>query len=218
MRSILPPLRALQAFESFGRLGSVNAAAQELGVTPGEISQQIKLLEGHLNIPLIMKDGRRAALVPKAKSYHAVISGGFEKLKHAQVFLAQQNSELDINVSGLPTLLSKWLQPRMHSFEAQYRDVSIRIEANHSEPEPEFLDHMFRLTYGGISEVFPHVRPLFHDVCFPVCSPNVLKNPHALDPSMLCDLPWVDIDWGPSYSSVPKLGTWLAAQGLPQPT
>lgn len=218
MRSILPPLRALQAFESFGRLGSVNAAAQELGVTPGAISQQIKVLEENLQMPLIMKDGRRAALVPKARSYHAVISGGFEKLKHAQALLAQQNSDLDINVSGLPTLLLKWLQPRLHSFEARYPDVSIRLEATHGEPEPEFLDHMFRLTYGAVADRFPHARPLFHDICFPVCSPEFLKkNPQALDPSELSDLPWVDIDWGPTYASVPNLGAWLAAQGLPEP-
>jgi LysR family glycine cleavage system transcriptional activator len=219
MSSILPPLRALQAFESFGRLGSVNAAAQELGVTAGAISQQIKLLEGHLNMPLIMKDGRRAALVPNAKSYHAVISAGFDKMKHAHVFLAQQNSELDINVSGLPTLISKWLQPRLHSFEAGYPDVSIRLEATHGEPAPEFLDHMFRLTYGTASDVFPHARALFHDVCFPVCSPGFLKqNPQALDPSKLSELPWVDIDWGPAYPSVPRLGTWLTTQGLAEPT
>ncbi|GAW35822.1 glycine cleavage system transcriptional activator [Roseovarius sp. A-2] len=219
MRSNLPPLRALQAFESFGRLASVNGAAQELGVTPGAISQQLKLLEDHLQMQLIMKDGRRASLVPKARSYHLVVSEGFEKLRRAQTLLAQQKSSLDINVSGLPTLLLKWLQPRLHSFEARSEGVSIRLEATHEEPEPAFLDHMFRLTYGKVSNVFPHARALFHDVCFPVCSPEFLKNnPEALEPSKLADLPWVDIDWGPSFTSVPKLGTWLAAQGLPQPT
>lgn len=219
MRSILPPLRAMQAFESFGRLGSVNAAARELGVTPGAISQQIKLLEDQLQMPLIMKDGRRAALAPKAKSYHAVLTAGFDKLKQAQVLLAQQASELDIHVSGLPTLLSKWLQPRLHSFEARYGETSICLDATHGEPEPEFLDHMFRLTYGTVSDMFPHARALFQDVCFPVCSPEFLKaHPEALDPASLPDLPWVDIDWGPAYSTtVPRLGTWLEAQGLPGP-
>ncbi|MAN60284.1 MAG: hypothetical protein CMC08_10670 [Flavobacteriaceae bacterium] len=218
MNSKLPPLRALQAFESFGRHSSVRAAAQELGVTPGAISQQLKLLEEHLQTPLTVKDGRRAALSPKAKSFHAVVSIGFEKLRKAQALLAQQNSELDINVSGLPTLLMKWLHPKLHSFEASNEGVSIRLEATHDEPEPEFLDHMFRLTYGAASERFPHARALFHDVCFPVCSPEFLrKNPEALEPSNLSDMPWIDIDWGPSFSSVPKLGTWLEAQGFPPP-
>lgn len=215
MRSTLPPLRALQAFESFGRLGSVSAAAQELGVTSGAISQQIKLLEDHLQIPLIMKDGRRAALSPTAKSYHALVSSGFVKLHQAQTLLAKQASELDVNVSGLPTLLLKWLQPKLKSFEARYGETSIRLEATHGEPDPEFLNHMFRLTYGSVSKNFPHARPLFHDICFPVCSPEFLKRyPEALDPAALPNLPWVEIDWGPEYASVPKLNTWLAAQGL----
>ena len=217
MQSILPPLRAMHAFESFGRLGSVSAAARELGVTPGAISQQIKLLEEHLRMPLIAKDGRRASLAPKAKAYHAVLSAGFEKLKQAQHLLSQQVADLDIHVSGLPTLLLKWLNPRLHRFEASFGEASIRLEATHVEPDPEFLDHMFRLTYGAVSYMFPHSRVLFRDTCFPVCSPDFLKNhPDALDPAKIAQLPWIDIDWGPAYSTVPRLSHWLVDQGLPK--
>ncbi len=218
MQSNLPPLRALHAFESFGRLGSVNAAARELGVTPGAVSQQIKLLEKQLEMPLIMKDGRRASLAPKARAYHAVLTAGFEKLKQAQHLLSQQVADLDIHVSGLPTLLLKWLNPRLHQFEARYGEASIRLEATHVEPDPEFLDHMFRLTYGTVSSTFPHARALFRDECFPVCSPDFLKErPDALDPQGLSNLPWIDIDWGPAYATVPRLGDWLVAQGLQEP-
>ena len=217
MQSILPPLRAMHAFESFGRLGSVSAAARELGVTPGAISQQIKLLEEHLRMPLIAKDGRRASLAPKAKAYHAVLSAGFEKLKQAQHLQSQQVADLDVHVSGLPTLLLKWLNPRLHRFEASFGEASIRLEATHVEPDPEFLDHMFRLTYGAVSYMFPHSRVLFRDTCFPVCSPDFLKNhPDALDPAKIAQLPWIDIDWGPAYSTVPRLSHWLVDQGLPK--
>lgn len=218
MQSNLPPLRALHAFESFGRLGSVRAAARELNVTPGAISQQIKLLEEHLQMPLIVKDGRRAALAPKAKAYHAVLSAGFEKLKHAHNLLSQQVADLDVHVSGLPTLLLKWLNPRLHHFEAQFGEASIRLEATHIEPDPEFLDHMFRLTYGRASNGFPHARVLFRDTCFPVCSPEFLKeHPDALDPEKIAALPWIDIDWGPAFATVPRLSHWLVAQGFPKP-
>jgi len=206
----------MHAFESFGRLGSVSAAARELGVTPGAISQQIKLLEEHLRMPLIAKDGRRASLAPKAKAYHAVLSAGFEKFKQAQHLLSQQVADLDVHVSGLPTLLLKWLNPRLHRFEASFGEASIRLEATHVEPDPEFLDHMFRLTYGAVSYMFPHSRVLFRDTCFPVCSPDFLKNhPDALDPAKIAQLPWIDIDWGPAYSTVPRLSHWLVDQGLP---
>jgi len=207
----------MHAFESFGRLGSVSAAARELGVTPGAISQQIKLLEEHLRMPLIAKDGRRASIAPKAKAYHAVLSAGFEKFKQAQHLLSQQVADLDVHVSGLPTLLLKWLNPRLHRFEASFGEASIRLEATHVEPDPEFLDHMFRLTYGAVSYMFPHSRVLFRDTCFPVCSPDFLKNhPDALDPAKIAQLPWIDIDWGPAYSTVPRLSHWLVDQGLPK--
>ncbi len=218
MQSTLPPLRAMHAFESFGRLGSVSAAARELGVTPGAVSQQIKLLEDQLQMPLIVKDGRRASLAPRAKAYHAVLSAGFEKLKQAQDLLSQQVADLDVHISGLPTLLLKWLNPRLHRFEARFGEASIRLEATHVEPDPEFLDNMFRLTYGTASNVFPHTRALFCDTCFPVCSPGFLKDrPDALDPEKIAGLPWIDIDWGREYSTVPRLGHWLEAQGLPRP-
>jgi len=91
------------------------------------------------------------------------------------------------------------------------------LEATHVEPDPEFLDHMFRLTYGAVSYMFPHSRVLFRDTCFPVCSPDFLKNhPDALDPAKIAQLPWIDIDWGPAYSTVPRLSHWLVDQGLPK--
>ncbi len=218
MQSSLPPLRALQAFESFGRLGSVTAAARELGVTAGAISQQIKILEAQLKMPLIMKDGRRASLAPAARPYHELLSSGFDKLRRAQGLLAERMEDREVEISGLPTLLLKWLNPRLHRFSAPQGTVSFRLEATHVEPEAQFLNRMFRLTYGMASEMHPHRRALFHDVCFPVCSPEFLaRNPDAARPENMGVLPWVDIDWGPAYAGIPRLGDWLRAQGAPLP-
>ncbi|MFP4899770.1 LysR family transcriptional regulator, partial [Paraburkholderia sp. BR14261] len=45
MKPVLPPLNALRAFEAAGRLGSFKDAAAELHVTPGAVSQHVRLLE-----------------------------------------------------------------------------------------------------------------------------------------------------------------------------
>ena len=206
----LPPLRALQAFEAFGRIGSVNGAAQALGVTSGAISQQLKALEDFVGISLILKDGRRAALTPEAISYHALISQGFEKLSAAQSYLDQQKSGSDLVVSGLPTVLLKWLNPLLHRFQPVSRDGTIRLEATHAEPDPELPGHMFRLTYGEAANHFPHSRVLFTDTCFPVCSPEFLaEHPQATQPEALAALPLIGIDWGPAYPTVPKWNHWF---------
>lgn len=215
MASQLPPLRALQAFEAFGRLGSVNGAAHELGVTAGAISQQLKALEDHLGLTLIVKDGRRAALTPAAQSYHRFITEGFDRLRQGQTYMDNRRTGADLTVSGLPTLMLKWLNPLLHRFQATAGEVSVRLEATHREPDPQMLDHMFRLTYGAAHERFAHSRRLFHDVCFPVCAPAFLeRHPEARDPAALPDLPLIEIDWGPMYASVPRWNDWLAMEGV----
>jgi LysR family glycine cleavage system transcriptional activator len=45
MKRRLPPLNALRAFEAAARLGRMTAAAEELSVTPGAISRQVRHLE-----------------------------------------------------------------------------------------------------------------------------------------------------------------------------
>jgi LysR family glycine cleavage system transcriptional activator len=215
MKSYLPNLRALQAFEAFGRLGSVNGAAAELGVTPGAVSQQLKILEGQLGMSLILKDGRRATLAPYARTYHEYVSQGFERLRHAQRHLAQQVSATELTISGLPTLLLKWLNPHLHRFQACTEAISIRLEATHKEPNPKLLDHTFRLTYGSVADLYPHSRQLFTDTCFPVCSPAFLEqHPEATDPKALMWLPLIEIDWGPAYPTVPHWTDWLEVQDI----
>ena len=51
----LPSLNALRAFEAAARHMSFTLAAEELCVTQGAISRQIKLLEGHLKVPLFRR-------------------------------------------------------------------------------------------------------------------------------------------------------------------
>jgi LysR family transcriptional regulator, glycine cleavage system transcriptional activator len=58
----LPPLLALRVFESAARHLSFTKAAEELFVTPGAVSQQIRLLEEHLGVEVFVRNGRRVAL------------------------------------------------------------------------------------------------------------------------------------------------------------
>jgi len=214
VKTQLPPLRALHVFDVFGRHQSVATTARALGVTPGAVSQQLKILEEHLGTALVLKEGRRAALTPFAMQYHRDIAQGFDALRQAQQVFERQNSDVDLTLSGLPTLLLKWLNPKIHRFQAETGTVALRLDATHAEPDPKLLGQMFRLTYGAAAEHFSHRRALFTDHCFPVCAPEFLhQNPQARDVSAMPGLPWIDIDWGPGYATVPRLGDWLAAQG-----
>ena len=52
MRPRLPPLNALKAFEAAARHESFTRAAEELCVTQGAVSHQVKALEAELAIKL----------------------------------------------------------------------------------------------------------------------------------------------------------------------
>lgn len=201
----------MQAFDAVGRLGSVNAAAQELGVTPGAISQQVRVLEDHLGVTLVVKDGRRVMLTPLARVYQDLLAQGFERLHLAQGCIATHLAATEITISGLPTLMLKWLNPRLHHFQQAAGEIPVRLEATHREPEPKLLDQAFRLTYGAAARRYPHAKVLFTDICFPVCAPGFLQqHPQALEAGHLCDLPLIDVDWGPNYPTVPRWKDWFA--------
>src|SRR6185503_16530501 len=66
----LPPMRAIQAFEAIARSGSVAAAADELGVSPGAISQQLHKIEADLNVRLFYREGRTLKLTSWGLAYY----------------------------------------------------------------------------------------------------------------------------------------------------
>src|SRR5437763_16611450 len=59
-RARLPPLNAIKAFEAAARLGSFTRAAEELSVTHGAVSRQIRLLEEWLGTRLFLRTSRNA--------------------------------------------------------------------------------------------------------------------------------------------------------------
>jgi LysR family glycine cleavage system transcriptional activator len=214
----LPPLRALQAFEAVGRLGAVGAAARELGVTPGAVSQKIRQLEDHVGAPLVVKDGRGLALSATGRAYHALIGEGFRAFRRAQHFADRLRDAHDIAVSGLPSLMIRWLNPLLSGYRAADGQSTFRLECTHREPDPRLIDVTFRLTYGDLAERFPFSRPLFRDSCFPVCAPAFRDaHPEATDPEGLRALPLVRIGWAPTHSDPPGWESWFAFVGARAP-
>src|ERR1044071_5599774 len=68
MHRAMPPLSALRAFEAAARHLSLTKAAEELHVTPGALSHQIRGLEDLLGISLFERRVRAIALPPAARS------------------------------------------------------------------------------------------------------------------------------------------------------
>lgn len=213
LASNLPPLRAIQAFEAFGRHGSVTAAAKELGVSAGAISQQIRKAEETLGVKLLERRGKTVALGSWGRIYHAEISRGFNQIREAQEILARKRLESGFTISCLPSLAIKWIAPQLFDWQADHPDAAVRLEG--TELEPRFGDDQvdFRISYGAKVQEFDHYSELFTDWVVPACSPALLAKYKLRRPSDILSMPLLGIEWDRSHSLLPGWPEWAASIG-----
>ena len=103
----LPPLKSLQAFEAAGRHLSFTEAAQELNVTPGAISQQIRLLEEFLEIKLFKRMNRVIVLTDSGQLFLPLIREGFEQFSEAVSLLNRTRSDGPLTITSAASFVSK---------------------------------------------------------------------------------------------------------------
>jgi LysR family glycine cleavage system transcriptional activator len=176
----LPPLKSLQAFESAGRRLSFTLAAQELNVTPGAISQQIRQLEEFLGVPLFKRLNRAIVLTDAGLLFLPLISQGFEHFHEAVTRLRQRGDDGPLTITSAPSFVSKWLIPRLSSFKRLHPDIDVRIDTSDRlvDFSREDIDVGIRFgdgEYPELDTVF-----LFAFDLIPVCSPDLLRGKHQL--------------------------------------
>lgn len=120
---------ALRTFVEVGRQGGIKAAAQELNVTPGAVSQQIKALEARFGVPLIERGNRSVKLTPDGLRLFGRIAPGFEEIDAAvRMFEDRKPGPTTLVVSTTPSFAACWLVPRLGRFAALHPDIEIRLE------------------------------------------------------------------------------------------
>ncbi len=211
----LPSLRALHIFDVFGRTNSVAETARELRVTPGAVSQQLKFLEEQTGHLLLNRSGRGVMLRPEAEIYHRYVSRGFESLYRAQQVLRGFETDPVLSISALPSLLSKWLNPALGTFQDAHPGISLRLDSTHQEADRYLQTTRFRITYGEVAQRYPYSRELFTDTMFPVCSAQFLRdNPEIVVPTALQEMPLLSSDWGYGYQDIPDWDDWFRANNI----
>src|SRR5271155_589619 len=127
-RSRLPPLNAIKAFEAAARLGGFSRAAEELNVTHGAVSRQIRLLEEWLGAQLFLRTSRNAVPTRAGADLLAEAGPALDRLADASLRVqgdAQAHEALC--VSALPTFAMRWLIPRLPEFQRDHPALQLRI-------------------------------------------------------------------------------------------
>jgi LysR family glycine cleavage system transcriptional activator len=129
------PLNALRAFEAAARHLSLTKAAQELNVSPGAVSHQIRALEALLGIELFERRVRAIALTPAAKLLYPGVQNGFLQIQEAVASLRHVANERVLVVSTPPGLTSKWLAARLYRFASGHPEIEVRISSSLANAE-----------------------------------------------------------------------------------
>ena len=124
------PLTALKVFEATARHGSFSKAAEELHVTPGAVSQQIKTLEDLLGVRLFHRLHRRLELTEAARAGLDSLAEGFARLGEAVTLIRAGGGERELRIWTPPSFAARWLVPRLGDFTRAHPDIEIGISAS----------------------------------------------------------------------------------------
>lgn len=187
-----PPLNALRAFEAAARHLSFKKAARDLHVTPGAVSHQVKLLEEHLGVALFRRLTRALELTSEAQAMLPKVREGLESLLAAVNTVRVREENLALTVMAPPNFAARWLVPRLSRFTQANPNVELHVasranmidgrENGHIVPVADARDDapLVMIRFGDGRYPGLEVQEVFSAVYVPVCSPKLLKGPHAL--------------------------------------
>lgn len=211
MRSDLPTLNLLRAFEAAGTHLSFKQASEQLSVTPSAISQQIQTLEDQLGFPLFTRGNRSLTLTDAGRSYWQKIHHHLDGIREATAELQRRQSGNIIKVSILPPVLKRVVLPNLDDFYNQYPDIELHIESS-----LKFANLQTGLADLGIRFGLPQWEGLVHEklsnLCVQlICPPGYTERYDLKDkPDNLSQIPLVQMTSRPDA----WWNLWFSHKGL----
>ncbi len=124
----LPPMNALRAFEAVSRHLSVSKAADELCVSQGAVSQQLRNLEDHLGRELFVRTPNSFTLSEEGEAFAAVVQQSLKEIAVAAGDVAGNNMQRTLTISVSQGFAVKWLMPNLADFYQAYPDVTVVLD------------------------------------------------------------------------------------------
>ncbi|WP_374619603.1 LysR substrate-binding domain-containing protein [Devosia sp.] len=120
------PLNAVRAIEIVARRGALAPAAEELGVTPGAVSQHLRRAEERLGHELFERTPQGLRPTPALRQILPQLSAGFAQLADALAML-RQGDEHVLTLTVGSVFASRWLVWRLGKFSALHPEIEVRL-------------------------------------------------------------------------------------------
>ncbi|RFU47161.1 transcriptional regulator GcvA [Paraburkholderia sp. DHOC27] len=203
----LPALNAIKAFEAAARHESFSRAADELFVTHGAVSHQIRALEAELGVTLFARDGKRVRLTEVGRRYAAQVRSALVALVDATREVRAGDRERRLVVSMQSSFAARWVTPRIGGFIEAHPQWDLELLSTNTLTDfaRDDVDAAIRFGFGKYSGL--HAELLLEEIFFPACAPHFNGGDLPKVPEDLAKLPLLRSDdelWRP----------WFDAAGL----
>jgi LysR family glycine cleavage system transcriptional activator len=205
----LPSLNAVRAFEAAARHENFTRAAEELCVTQGAVSHQVKALEAELGLKLFNRERQRLVITEAGREYLNIVRDAFDRIALGTERLLQRQTSGILTVSTSPDFAAKWLVHRLGRFAEAFPEIELRVSAtlHHVDFAREDIDLAVR--HGDGQWTGLHVTRLCSEELFPVCSPRLATDARPLNqPADLLGFPLLHLDDRTTWA------TWLETAGV----
>ncbi len=200
----LPNLAALRAFEAAARHQNFSRAAEEIHVTHGAVSHQIRALEQELGVSLFTRHGKRIAITAEGERFAAVLRKSLGEIAVAADTLRGGAQHKRVTVSAMPSFAARWLAPRLGRFIDLHPDTEIVLQSSNQLVDLSREPVDIGIRYGTGRYPGLTVEKLTDDYFYPVASPRynggrLPASPHALGQCTL--LRSIDEPWAPWFAA-----------------
>lgn len=200
------PLTALRAFESAARLGGFKAASEELFVTPGAVSHQIKSLENLLGQLLFIRSAQGVKLTVSGEQLYSNVHASFLDISRSLSSLKPTSESNTLRVSTTPAFAALWLIPRLGDFYHQHPDIHVSVETTNDIVDllrDASMDMAIRCGQGNYPELYSQALM--------VEKFGVFSHAHGHPTDQSSALKLINIRWAKPSPAPIEWSSWCAA-------
>ncbi len=177
MKHSLPSLDSLKAFESAARHLSFSLAANELCITKGAISYQIRKLEEELQCELFKRSIRQVYLTEAGQHLFKNTQSLFKEFQSTFDRLKEVKKNNSVTIAATTYVAARWLSSRISQFNEQYPEINIVLQHSVNTEEYRLDEADLSIIWGPTIGKYDNIRlaEIPMDM-YPVISPKVLNN------------------------------------------
>ncbi|WP_420546813.1 transcriptional regulator GcvA [Curvivirga sp.] len=212
MKRRIPPLKSVRVFEAAARLLSFSKAADELHVTHGAVSQQIKILEEFYDTSLFIRSHARVSLTTEGQKLLPVTTEILDNLSKVTDEILKSKTQETLTINLTSAFASHWLMPRLNSFQQQYPDITIRLAPSARFRGFETAEFDIAIRWGKSNDTSLVTTKIFDVDAFAACAPSFIKeNLDLKSPGKLKSSHLIHDDTGDAWAA------WFEKANIPAP-